>query len=188
MVKNIFTIIVLFICVNINAQNDTLLKKPSKINHLVGIGIGYSTFEPPIYLNYQFNYRFFNVKTKIAILPFGLRVYPWSFSNDYYLGVKSAFDKKNIFALNFGISFLYPKKDKYELEIKQQINPIVNFEYSYRFKNCNRLFFDIDYSTYKHSESIGQGSASKYADFTNSFLNIQFGYCFFLLKQKKKQW
>lgn len=135
--KKQIVLILLLLCGILKAQD-----------HVIGMGAGYSSFEPPIYLSYQFSYKCLNSKAKLSLLPFGRYTNSWSLSNDYFIGVKTKENKKNILSLNIGVSFLYPKKDKYESDIKQQINPIVNLSYSYCFNENHRITSDFSLSQY----------------------------------------
>lgn len=150
--------------------------------HYLGLGAGISSFEPPVYINYQFNYKLLCAKTKFAVLPMGRYADAWSILNDYYIGIKSNTDKRNTFALNVGVSLFKPNGDGYE--IKTQANPIVNFEYAVRLKKQGRLFLDVDLSSYVYSVYYhGGGKPSR--NETKTYMNIQIGYCFLLHKNSK---
>lgn len=149
--------------------------------HYLGLGAGISSFEPPVYINYQFNYKLLCAKTKLAFLPFGFSSETWGFSNDYYIGIKSNTDKRNTFALNAGVSLFKPGKDGFG--VKQQANFIANFEYALRLKKQNRLFFDVDVSSFVYTPSHIKFSKN-YEDIV-PYMNIQMGYCFLLHRNSK---
>jgi hypothetical protein len=117
-------------------------------NHIVGTGLGISDFEPPVYITYQFNYKLLNTKFKASLLPFGLWTTPMSSSYDLYLGITTKEEKRNLFSLNAGITLFNPKVDKYANNIKQQVNPIINFEYAYAFNTNHRITTNLSFSEY----------------------------------------
>lgn len=150
--------------------------------HYLGLGAGISSFEPLVYVNYQFNYKLLSAKTKLAVLPAGRYADAWSILNDYYVGINSNTDKRHTFALNVGISLFKPNGD----EINAQANPIANFEYAVRLKKQNRLFFDVDLSSYVYSVYYHGGGTPSRKE-TTPYMNIQMGYCFLLQKNVQKQ-
>lgn len=170
-------IIILFLVYSSNLTTQT---------HTLGIGTGYSTFDIPIYTNYNFGYKLLNVRTKVVVLPLGLYANSYSMFNDYYIGINTGSEKQNIFSVNIGVSLFFPKYTEYGNDIKQQVNPILNLNYSFVFKNKNRMFTDIDCSQYTRIIDRGglkPGTSSN--KFNLTIVNIQFGFGFSLNKKAK---
>lgn len=118
-------------------------------NHVAGAGAGFiSVYEFSTYISYQFSYKWLNSKTKLSFVPFTRYGSSWSLINDYYIGIKTTENKKNILSFNIGASILYPKKGKYISDIEQQINPIVNLSYSYCFNDHHRITTDLSLTQY----------------------------------------
>lgn len=152
-------------------------------NHVIGMGFGISSFEPPIYLNYQFNYKLLNTKIKASLLPIGLWSSAMSSSYDLYAGIKTKDDKRNVFSLNTGIILFHPKTQDYYTSIKQQVNPIVNFEYAFAFNANNRITADLSISQYnKHVAT----KFSNYDDISVEYMILEIGYAYKFKKRTKE--
>lgn len=73
MKKGFYIFILMIFYLNINSQNE--LKKPSNINHLIGIDFGYTKHnvlvgnKGDINLNYVFNPHLFCFKTQLGVAP-----------------------------------------------------------------------------------------------------------------------
>lgn len=172
MKKLIFLFIIAFIIQTAKSQN-----------HAIGSGFGLSDFEPPVYFNYQFNYKLLNTKLKASLLPFGMRTTSMSSSYDLYLGISTNAKKRNILRLNAGITFFNPKLSNYEPRIKQQANPIFNFEYSYAFSPNHLITSNLSYSWYITKTHNLNGNDKNYDVF---YLIIEIGYAY-RFKQRTKE-
>jgi hypothetical protein len=144
-------------------------------NHIVGTGLGISDFEPPVYITYQFNYKLINSKFKASLLPIGLWTTPMSSSYDLYLGIKTKEEKRNIFSLNAGITLFNPKPSRYKPSIKQQVNPIINFEYAFAFNANHRFTSNLSFSQYVTLTHNLNGNDKNY---NVTYLIIEIGYAF----------
>jgi hypothetical protein len=153
-------------------------------NHVIGIGLGVSDFEPPIYINYQFKYKLLNTKFKASLLPIGLWTKSMSSSYDLYLGIKTKEEKRNIFSLNAGITLFNPRTSRYEPRIKQQVNPIINFEYAFAFNANHRITTDLSISQY--STYIPYKSGENY-NTSVEYVIIEFGYAYRFKKRTKEE-
>jgi hypothetical protein len=153
-------------------------------NHAIGVGSGISRFEPNIHINYQFNYKLLNTKFKASLLPFGLWTSTMSSSYDLYLGIKTPEDKRNIFSLNTGITLFNPRIATYETRIKQQVNPIINFEYAFAFNANHRITTDLSISQY--STYIPYKSGENY-NTSVEYIIIEFGYSYRFKKRTKEE-
>lgn len=151
-------------------------------NHTIGAGLGFSDFEPPVYLNYQFNYKLLNTKFKANLLPFGQWTNQMSSSYDLYVGLSTNAQKRNILRLNAGITFFNPKKSKYEPDIKQQVNPIFNFEYSYAFNSNHLITSSLSVSQYITKTHYIRGNDKNYNVF---YFIMEIGYAYRFKKQEK---
>ena len=99
------------------------------------------------------------------------------------MGIKSNENKKNIFSLNTGITLIYPKAEYYNSRVKQQINPIINFEYSYAFLPNNYITTDLSFSQF--NTYITTHSGNLYVD--KPYLIIEIGYAHRFKKRTKEE-
>lgn len=146
-------------------------------NHIVGTGIGISDFEPPIYVTYQFNYKLLNTKFKASLLPIGLWTTPMSSSYDLYLGIKTKEEKRHIFSLNAWTTLFNPKPSRYKPSIKQQVNPIINFEYAFAFNANHRFTSNLSFSQYITLTHNLTGNDKNF-NVTNLIIEIGYAYRF----------
>lgn len=76
MIKNIYIFIFLTLNLLVISQTDSIIKKGSNVNHLVGVDIGYSkyfkivNFKGETNLNYVFNPHLFCIKAQVGVAPF----------------------------------------------------------------------------------------------------------------------
>ena len=86
-------------------------------SHTVGLETGICSFGPLTSVNYQYGFKILNVKAKLTLIPvelFSLDSGP--VINDYYVGIKTNENQRNIVQLNVGASIT-----------TSEINPIINF-------------------------------------------------------------
>lgn len=151
-------------------------------NHVIGTNIGFYTYDPHFALNYQFNYKLLNTKVKSTVLlsEFSDKIH--TSINDIYLGIKTKEDKAHVFYFNTGIS-LYTDITVDESYMKQQVNPIIDFEYTLSLKKAHHITLDISFSKLNYSlyDKYGKRSIAFYPVYI-----LEIGYAYKFKKRTKE--
>ena len=149
-------------------------------DHTIGLGTGISSLGiPPMNLNFQFSFKSFNTKAKLTYFPVGLYVSGDIFTNDYFIGIKTKEDKPVIVSFNAGASYLFYLTQTPNLDISDQVNPVVNLNIYTALNQNHRITTDFTISRYNFLYSPRAYKAS------SIYITIEVGYAYRFKKKIK---